>query len=125
MSEEGDNFKLNSGGAETPVIAEAGGANKINNAASATASTGGGGGGGVPEIGGPVWTSSAPPVEDYGYYYNSALGFQQNGYFFQNFGPPPNMGKSCLVYRDHINCFRTFNSTYKIYLSLNGSQRQT
>jgi len=54
----------------------------------------GGGGsnvGGMPELGGPVWTSPAPPPEEFNYFFNSAaLGFQQNGgYFFQNFGPPP------------------------------------
>ncbi|CAG7819511.1 unnamed protein product [Allacma fusca] len=77
MTEDSDNFKLNAS-SENPAID---GGVKIS--PSGTGTTGG------PDIGGPVW--AAPPVDDFNYFFNSALSFQQNGYFFQNFGPPPNM----------------------------------
>lgn len=66
--------------------------NAANVAGGGGATQGGGSSGQVAEIG-PVWPSPGPPVEDFNYFFNSALGFQQNGYFFQNFGPPPNMSK--------------------------------
>jgi hypothetical protein len=100
MSEDSENFKLSSG-SETPTNSSEAGMTKGSNTTPTTgagSSVGSGGSVGAPEIGPTtaVWTS--PPqqqqhVDDY-YYYNSALNFQQqNGYFFQNFGPPPNMGK--------------------------------
>ena len=87
MTEDSDNFKLNAS-SDNPTID---GGVKIS--PSGTNATGGGGGPDVGGGGGPVWASPAPPVEDFNYFFNSALGFQQNGYYFQNFGPPPNMSK--------------------------------
>jgi len=86
MSEENDNFKLNSA-SENPVID-----GKIPSGGNTTTA-------GAPEIN-TVWASPAPPVDDFNYFFNSALGFQQNGYFFQNFGPPPNIGKSVFCFTE-------------------------
>lgn len=93
MTEENENFKIPQQqvpqGPENPVID---GNLKLSSGVSVGTVAGGGGGGG--DLSGPIWTSPAPPppVDDFNYYFNSALSFQQNGYFFQNFGPPPNMG---------------------------------
>lgn len=90
MTEESETFKITSSaipGSENHIVDSTG--NKSSACVVTTVASMG------PE---PIWTNPAPPppppVEDYNnYYYNSPLNFPQNGYYFQNFGPPPNMGK--------------------------------
>jgi len=89
MSEEGENFKLSSG-AETPGSSDAGTV-KVSNATTSAATTVEGS---VPGMA-PIWAAPIPPGEDGPYYYYNhpgSMNFPQNGYFFQNFGPQPNMG---------------------------------
>jgi len=92
MTEESDSFKLTSQtlpGTENQIIVDTG--NKSACVVTTVASMG-------PEP--QLWTTPAappppPPVDEYNnYFFNSPqLGYPQNGYFFQNFGPPPpNMG---------------------------------
>jgi hypothetical protein len=96
MSEEGESFKLSSG-AETPGGGGDGCTVKVSNATSASATTVGPG---VPEMA-PIWTPPIPPGEEGPYFYynpQGSINFPQNGYYFQNYGPQPNMGKSNIIY---------------------------
>lgn len=117
MSEESESFKLSSGSETptnpsseggggkgggggsgsstggTPTTTVTGGGSSVGSGGSGSVGIpdmGGGGGGGGPTV---AWTS-APHVDDYYYYNSAAINFQQNGYYFQNFGQMPNMGES-------------------------------
>lgn len=84
-----------------------GGGNGISGGVGASAGNGTGQGQ-LAEIG-PVWPSPAgPPVEDFNYFFNSALSFQQNGYFFQNFGPPPNMSELIILHKKALTGFEWY-----------------